>query len=143
MTTSSDRVGSVAKRLRKARKETLQEVAERAGVSLNQLWRIEQLASSPTEEKIRGIAEALDVPVSVLFGETQLLLPPRGGLSYNSPSVAPTVSPASSRSHDKLRAALAELPQEAQELVIAHLVAIIEVIASGLDKHTDKEGLYE
>lgn len=66
-------VGSVAQRLRTQRGESLREVAQRAGFSANQLHRIERLESSPTEEKIRGLARAYDVPVSVMFGEQQAL----------------------------------------------------------------------
>jgi transcriptional regulator with XRE-family HTH domain len=64
-----DRVGTVAKRIRGLRGETLREVAERAGISHMYLSRIERLISTPSETTIRQLAGALEVPVSVLFGE--------------------------------------------------------------------------
>src|SRR5689334_12032167 len=69
MAESSDRIGLVAQRLRHQRGESLRQVAKRAGMSDVQLKRVEDLKSSPTEEKIRGLGSALEVPVSVLFGE--------------------------------------------------------------------------
>jgi transcriptional regulator with XRE-family HTH domain len=37
-----------------------------------QLSRIERLKSSPTEEKIRALSQAFDVPISVLFDDNLL-----------------------------------------------------------------------
>lgn len=66
---STDRVGFVAKRLRKQAGKSLREVARSAGISAIQLSRVERGVSSPTEEKIRGLAGALGVSISTLFGE--------------------------------------------------------------------------
>ncbi len=65
----TDRVGMVVRRLREERGISLRDLGTRAHISSMQLWRVEQLESSSTEEKIRGLAKALGVPVGVLFGE--------------------------------------------------------------------------
>lgn len=62
-------VGLQARKIRQQRGETLEQVSERAGLSLNQLSRIERGESNPTERTIRTLAKALEVPVSFLFGE--------------------------------------------------------------------------
>jgi transcriptional regulator with XRE-family HTH domain len=63
------RVGTIVRRLRQERGESLRDLARRAGLSPIQLSRVERLESDPTEEKIAGLAAALGVPVGVLFGE--------------------------------------------------------------------------
>ncbi len=65
----SNRVGTVVRRLREERGISLRDLGARAHISRMQLWRVEQLESSPTEERIRSLAKALDVPVGVLFGD--------------------------------------------------------------------------
>jgi transcriptional regulator with XRE-family HTH domain len=62
-------IGSIARRLREIRHETLQCVSKRAGLTSSRLRRIEQLRSSPREQEIRGVARAFDLPVGALFGE--------------------------------------------------------------------------
>lgn len=46
------------------------EAARRAGMSQIQLSRIERGQSSPTEDRINGLARAYGVPASALFGDT-------------------------------------------------------------------------
>src|SRR5688572_22366029 len=62
-------VGSIARRLREARKESLQSVSKRAGITSARLSRIEHLRSSPHEQEIRAVARAFGLPVGALFGE--------------------------------------------------------------------------
>jgi transcriptional regulator with XRE-family HTH domain len=69
MDQASQQVGSVVRQLRGQRGWSLRALAARAGISSTHLSRIERLDASPTEETVRGLAAALDVPVSVLFGE--------------------------------------------------------------------------
>ena len=69
---SERRVGTVVRELRAARKWSLQDLARRSGISAMQLSRIERLESSPTEEKIRSLANVFDVPVTMLFGDDPL-----------------------------------------------------------------------
>ncbi len=59
----------MVRRLREERGISLRDLGTRAHISSMQLWRVEQLESSPTEEKIPGLAKALEVPVGTLFGE--------------------------------------------------------------------------
>ncbi|HEX2034042.1 MAG TPA: helix-turn-helix transcriptional regulator [Chloroflexota bacterium] len=66
------RIGRLARQLRQERGESLYDVAARAGMSAIQLSRIERLQSSPTEEKIAGLAAALEVPICLLFGEVHV-----------------------------------------------------------------------
>jgi hypothetical protein len=67
----ASQLGQRAKALRKQRNESIRAVAKRAGFSAIQLSRIERLQASPTAEKIVGLANALEVPISVLFGEIE------------------------------------------------------------------------
>ncbi|HEX2185248.1 MAG TPA: helix-turn-helix transcriptional regulator [Chloroflexota bacterium] len=90
-------VGRVVHRLRRERGEGLRELARRAGLSANQLSRIERLAASPTEEKIAGLAAALGVPVATLFGQSGVAPPapvPAGGDAGHQPPPGAPASPA-------------------------------------------------
>lgn len=57
--------------LRKARGLTLDVLAERAGMHTTYLSRIEREHSSPTWEKLTGLAAALDLPVSAIVAAAQ------------------------------------------------------------------------
>jgi transcriptional regulator with XRE-family HTH domain len=67
-----ERVGAVVRTVRAQRGWSIRELAERAGVSPVQLSRVERLKASPTEETIRALAAALDVPVATLFAAEPL-----------------------------------------------------------------------
>lgn len=69
MDQASRQVGSIVRQLRGQRGWSLRALAGRAGISSTHLSRIERLDASPTEETVRSLAAALDVPVSMLFGE--------------------------------------------------------------------------
>lgn len=62
-------MGQLIRQTRQTRGWSLANLAERAGISRSYLHQIEQGASTPTEEKIVKLAEALGVLPSELFGE--------------------------------------------------------------------------
>ncbi|HEX2034595.1 MAG TPA: helix-turn-helix transcriptional regulator [Chloroflexota bacterium] len=80
------RLGQIVQQLRQERKESLREVAARAGLSPIHLSRIERHECSPTVEIVASLASALEVPVGLLFGE--------GHAPTHSPSEAPGAAPA-------------------------------------------------
>lgn len=60
------------RQIRQARRLSLKEVSDRAGVSLGLISQIERAISSPSIKALRAICEALDVPVSALFTDESL-----------------------------------------------------------------------
>jgi len=62
-------LGDRVRNLRQLKGWSLTELSERAGISRSYLFQIEQGNSSPTQAKMRAIADALDVSVSSLLGE--------------------------------------------------------------------------
>jgi transcriptional regulator with XRE-family HTH domain len=62
-------IGEIARKLRTQQGRTLEEVAERAGMSHMHLWRIEHGKTSPTVEKAHGLAKALGVRPRVLLDD--------------------------------------------------------------------------
>jgi diguanylate cyclase (GGDEF)-like protein len=71
-------VGPSARQLRLSRGESVNAVAQRAGLSAIHLARLEAGNIQPTEDVIRRLAQALAVPVGVLFGEQSLTAFPLG-----------------------------------------------------------------
>ncbi len=69
-----DKTGSLGadlRALRKARGLTLIDLCEALGRSVGWLSQVERDLSSPTIEEIRQLATALNVPVSILFGQSE------------------------------------------------------------------------
>ncbi|HSP21550.1 MAG TPA: XRE family transcriptional regulator [Planococcus sp. (in: firmicutes)] len=64
-------IGSILKTLRKERKLTLKELAERTGVSISFLSQVERGKSSVTLESLRKISDALNVDPSVFFSGSE------------------------------------------------------------------------
>jgi DNA-binding XRE family transcriptional regulator len=62
-------VGNMIKLIRTSQGMTSTELAGKAGISRTQLSRYENLRSEPTVEPIKRIANTLNVPISLLFGE--------------------------------------------------------------------------
>lgn len=52
---------------------TLQEIADALGVSLNTVWRWEAGRQSPPDDQKKLIANILDVSVSYLIGEVEVI----------------------------------------------------------------------
>lgn len=65
--------GDRLKDARKAKRMTLQEIADALGVSLNTVWRWEAGRQSPPDDQKKLIANALDVSVSYLLGEVEVI----------------------------------------------------------------------
>lgn len=65
--------GERLKDARKAKRMTLQEIADALGVSLNTVWRWEAGRQSPPDDQKKLIANILDVSVSYLLGEVQVI----------------------------------------------------------------------
>ncbi|MEM7239608.1 MAG: helix-turn-helix transcriptional regulator, partial [Pseudomonadota bacterium] len=63
-------VGADLRALRKARRLTLAELALRVGRSVGWLSQIERELREPTIADLRRLADALDQPLSLFFGET-------------------------------------------------------------------------
>lgn len=63
-------ISSTLKKLRKERKLTLKELADRTDVSISFLSQVERGKSSVTLESLRKIADALNVAPSAFFSET-------------------------------------------------------------------------
>jgi transcriptional regulator with XRE-family HTH domain len=72
MATVDEQVGrDVGRRIREVREGrglSLKSLAERCGLSLNAISRIERGESSPTVSSLHRLAEALDVPITDFFG---------------------------------------------------------------------------
>jgi transcriptional regulator with XRE-family HTH domain len=64
--------GDRLKDARKAKRMTLQEIADALGVSLNTVWRWEAGRQSPPDDQKKLIANILDVSVSYLLGEVEV-----------------------------------------------------------------------
>lgn len=62
-------LGADLRALRKARGLTLTDLAERLGRSVGWLSQVERDMSNPSMSDLRMIAQALDAPVSLLFGQ--------------------------------------------------------------------------
>ena len=71
MPTSSETLGVDLRALRKARGLTLVDMAERLGRSVGWLSQVERDMSEPTISDLREIARVLDVPMSMLFGQSR------------------------------------------------------------------------
>ena len=65
-------MGHTLKSLRKERKLTLKDLAEKTGVSISFLSQVERGKSSVTLESLKKIADALDVNPSVFFAKDDL-----------------------------------------------------------------------
>lgn len=59
-------LGKAIRQLREKRGATLKEIAPKAGITFGTLALIERGEGNPTWATVRGIAAALDVPVSTL-----------------------------------------------------------------------------
>jgi transcriptional regulator with XRE-family HTH domain len=59
-------LGLAIRELRRSRGMTLEVLASAAGMHVTYLSRVERAHSSPTWEKLVGLARALDVPVSAI-----------------------------------------------------------------------------
>ncbi|SFL17599.1 transcriptional regulator, XRE family with cupin sensor [Shimia haliotis] len=66
----TETLGADVRALRKARGLTLVEMAEQLGRSVGWLSQVERDKSEPTISDLRAIAKALDVPMSMLFGQS-------------------------------------------------------------------------
>jgi transcriptional regulator with XRE-family HTH domain len=64
-------IGSRLRELRKDRGLSIQEVADRVGLSIGMISQIERGLSTPSLRSLRLLAEAMDVPVSWFFSSRQ------------------------------------------------------------------------
>jgi len=64
-------LGAVIRARRKARRQTIEVLAAHAGMHATYLGAIERGVRNPTLDKVSDIAEALEVPVSVLAREAE------------------------------------------------------------------------
>lgn len=74
----SGTLGADLRALRKSRDLTLSELADQLGRSVGWLSQVERDKSEPTLSDLRQIAGALDVPLSILFGQSYALPDERG-----------------------------------------------------------------
>ncbi len=63
-------LGADLRALRKARRATLSDLADRVGRSVGWLSQVERDKSEPSITDLRAIAAALEVPISLLFGQS-------------------------------------------------------------------------
>jgi len=68
--TQSDSLGADLRALRKSRGFTLADLADQLGRSVGWLSQVERDLSEPSVNDLRHIARALDVPISILFGQS-------------------------------------------------------------------------
>ncbi len=61
-------LGSRVRTYREARGYTLSDLARLSGVSRSYLYQVESNESSPTEEKLQALADALDISIGDLLG---------------------------------------------------------------------------
>lgn len=66
---NSGSLGADLRALRKTRGLTLLDLSEMMGKSVGWMSQVERDISSPTIEELRGLAKALDVPLSLFFGQ--------------------------------------------------------------------------
>ena len=72
--------GQIVKELRKARRLTQMELAEQVGVSYQQIQKYETGIDNISIERLKQIAKAIDVPVTLFF-------PPDSGMIAETPAV--------------------------------------------------------
>ena len=93
----AQRLGEHLRRAREAQKLSTRQVAERAGVDMSTVVRIENGAfATPRLETVKALAEALDIPISNVYALAQ----------YVAPTELPSFQP-------YLRAKYGKLPPEA------------------------------
>ncbi len=68
MASKSIKIGEQVRAYREARRLTLSDLAKKSAVSRSYLYQVESGISSPTEDKLSSLAEALDVTVADLVG---------------------------------------------------------------------------
>ncbi len=73
---SNKRVGELIRRLRDAKGITQMELAERVGLSYQQIQKYEKGRSSISLSRLRQIAHALDVPISEFFEKDDYVAEP-------------------------------------------------------------------
>jgi transcriptional regulator with XRE-family HTH domain len=59
-------LGQAIRELRRSRGMTLEVLAAKAGMHVTYLSRVERAHSSPTWEKLAGLARAMDIPISAI-----------------------------------------------------------------------------
>jgi transcriptional regulator with XRE-family HTH domain len=69
--TSGADLGQAIRRLRRAHRVTIEDLAAVAGMHPTYLSGIERGLRNPTWSKLCGLADALDVPISTLAGEAE------------------------------------------------------------------------
>jgi transcriptional regulator with XRE-family HTH domain len=69
--TSGTDLGQAIRRLRRAHRVTIEDLAATAGMHPTYLSGIERGLRNPTWSKLCGLADALDVPISTLAGEAE------------------------------------------------------------------------
>lgn len=72
-------LGRALRRLRHEREMTLESLAAAAGMHVTYLSRVERAHSSPTWEKLIGLARAMDIPVSTIAAAAEAEAERRGG----------------------------------------------------------------
>jgi len=68
---TNEDLGRALRELRRGRGLTLETLAGKAGMHTTYLSRVERAHSSPTWEKLTGLARALDVPISSIAAAAQ------------------------------------------------------------------------
>ena len=67
---ASSTLGADLRSLRKSRKMTIKELSEATEKSLGWISQIERDKSQPSIDDLRDLAHVLNVPLSILFGQT-------------------------------------------------------------------------
>lgn len=103
-------VGKTIRQLRKQARITQKDVAARSGLTVSYLSRLENDRITPSVKTLRRIAEALEVPVSLLFGDAHNKAPEHCPVSlsgqcilehrYQRKGGVPAVPPAEEESYD-------------------------------------------
>lgn len=109
-------VGQKIRQLRKQARITQKDIASRSGLTVSYLSRLENDRITPSVKTLRRIADALEVPVSLLFGDTSTKTPEHCPVSLSGQCILehrfyrkggpPPVTPAQEESYDSEQLAI-------------------------------------
>lgn len=108
-------IGDVLRDVRQRKGHTLRQVASRASVALGYLSEVERGQKEASSEILASVAEALEVPISLIMREVADRLALSEGVAINVPDTVPAELVANYSQIDAARAAV----MEAREVVNA------------------------
>ena len=86
-------IGEVLRDFRQQKGRTLRQVASRASVALGYLSEVERGQKEASSEILASVAEALDVPISIIMREVGDRLAVLEGVSFDTVSTVPDTLP--------------------------------------------------